>query len=171
VNNLAMKNEGITARPSPLKSGIHEKKQKEDGMKQSQKLLLTWLIEDTRLFGTIKGLIGADDFTEELYHRVAVQLFSQYNGSGAVNPAQIISTFPEEEEQREVAGLFNARIHDVETKADREKALKETIIRVKRNSVEQRSKTMDPTDMSALMKVVEDKRTLEQLEKLHISID
>jgi hypothetical protein len=30
---------------------------------------------------------------------------------------------------------------------------------------------MDPTDMSALMKVVEDKRTLEKLEKLHISID
>jgi DNA primase len=140
-------------------------------MKQSQKLLLTWLIEDTRLFGTIKNLISADDFTEELYHRVAEQLFTQYGESGTVNPAQIISTFLEEEEQREVAGLFNARIHDVETKAEKEKALKETIIRVKQNSIEHRSKNMDPTDLSALMKVVEDKRTLEQLEKLHISID
>jgi DNA primase len=171
VNSLAMKNEGITARPAQPRSGIHEKKTKEDGMKQSQKLLLTWLIEDTRLFGTIKNLISADDFTEELYHRVAEQLFTQYGESGTVNPAQIISTFLEEEEQREVAGLFNARIHDVETKTEKEKALKETIIRVKQNSIEHRSKNMDPTDLSALMKVVEDKRTLEQLEKLHISID
>jgi DNA primase len=171
VNNLAMKNEGITARPAPLKSGVHERKQKEDGMKQSQKLLLTWLIEDTRLFVTIRGLITPDDFTEDIFHRVAQQLFAQHAEHGSVNPAQIISTFAEEEEQREVAGLFNARIHEVETKAEKEKALKETIIRVKQNSVEQRSKNMDPTDMAALMKVVEDKRTLEQLEKLHISID
>lgn len=53
VNNLAMAGSGIT-KAAPLKSGIHEKK-KEDGMKQSQKLLLTWLIEDTRLFDSIKG--------------------------------------------------------------------------------------------------------------------
>jgi DNA primase len=171
VISLAMKHEGITARPAPPKSSVRDKKPKEDGMKQSQKLLLTWLIEDTRLFAAIAGLITEDDFTEELYHRVAVQLFAQYRDTQAVNPAQIISTFSEEDDQREVAGLFNARIHEVETKADREKALKETILRVKQNSVEQRSKNMDPTDMSALMKVVEDKRTLEKLEKLHISID
>jgi DNA primase len=171
VNNLAMKHEGITARPAQPKSGAREKKPKEDGMRQSQKLLLTWLIEDTRLFDTIGGLITADDFTEELYHRVAEQLFAQYEGTKTVNPAQIISTFTEEEEQREVAGLFNARIHEVETKADKEKALKETILRIKQNSIEQRSRDADPADMSALMKVVEDKRTLERLEKLHISID
>lgn len=171
VNRLAMKHEGITARQTPLKSGVQAKKQKEDGMKQSQKLLLTWLIEDTRLFGAIRGLIVADDFTEEIYHKVASQLFAQYEETQTVNPAQIISTFLDEEDQREVAGLFNAHIHEVETKSDMEKALKETIIRMKQNSIEYRSRNMDPTDMSALMKVVEDKRKLEQLEKLHISID
>ncbi len=171
VNSLAMKNEGITARPAPLKSGTQEKRPKEDGMKQSQKLLLTWLIENTRLFGTIRSLITADDFTEEIYHKVAEQLFAQYEETQTVNPAKIISSFLNEEEQREVAGLFNARIHEVETKGDMEKALKETIIRIKQNSIEYHSKNMDPTDMSALMKVVEDKRKLEQLEKLHIPID
>ena len=171
VNSLAMKNEGITARPAPRKSGTQEKRPKEDGMKQSQKLLLTWLIENTRLFGTIRSLITADDFTEEIYHKVAEQLFAQYEETQTVNPAKIISSFLNEEEQREVAGLFNARIHEVETKGDMEKALKETIIRIKQNSIEYHSKNMDPTDMSALMKVVEDKRKLEQLEKLHIPID
>ena len=170
VNQLAMK-DGLAREHTPLKTGIHENKKKEDGMKQSQKLLLTWLIEDPRLFGKVEKLITADDFTEELYHRVAQELFAQYDRDKKVNPAQIISLFQEEEEQKEVAGLFNARIHEVETKNDMEKALKETIIRIKQNSIDYRTKHADPTDLNALMKVVEDKRSLEKLERLHISID
>ncbi len=170
VNQLAMK-DGLAREHTPLKTGIHENKKKEDGMKQSQKLLLTWLIEDPRLFGKVEKLITADDFTEELYHRVAQELFAQYDRDKNVNPAQIISLFQEEEEQKEVVGLFNARIHEVETKNDMEKALKETIIRIKQNSIDYRTKHADPTDLNALMKVVEDKRSLEKLERLHISID
>lgn len=170
VNNLAVKG-GLVREHTPLKSGINENKKKEDGMKQSQKLLLTWLIEDTRLFGAIKGLITAEDFTEELYHRVATELFAQYEADGSVNPAQIISRFPEADEQKEIAGLFNARIHEIENKNDREKALKETIIRIKQNSIDYRTRNNNPTDLVAMMKIVEDKRALEKLEKLHISID
>lgn len=170
VNNLAVKG-GLVREHTPLKSGINENKKKEDGMKQSQKLLLTWLIEDTRLFGAIKGLITAEDFTEELYHRVATELFAQYEADGSVNPAQIISRFPEADEQKEIAGLFNARIHEIENKNDREKALKETIIRIKQNSIDYRTRNNNPTDLAAMMKIVEDKRALEKLEKLHISID
>ena len=170
VNNLAVKG-GIVREHTLLKSGINENKKKEDGMKQSQKLLLTWLIEDTRLFGAIKGLITAEDFTEELYHRVATELFAQFEADGSVNPAQIISRFPEADEQKEIAGLFNARIHEIENKNDREKALKETIIRIKQNSIDYRTRNNNPTDLAAMMKIVEDKRALEKLEKLHISID
>ena len=171
VNNLAIKG-GIVKAPTQLKSGINEKKiKKEDGMKQSQKLLLTWLIEDTRLFGSIKGLVTADDFTETLYNQVAKMLFEQYAADGKVNPAKIISTFENEEEQNEVAALFNTTIHEVESKQDMEKAIKETIIRIKQNSINYRSQNLDPTDLNGLMKVVEDKKSLEKLEKLHISID
>ena len=143
VNNLAVKG-GIVREHTPLKSGINENKKKEDGMKQSQKLLLTWLIEDTRLFGAIKGLVTAEDFTEELYHRVATELFAQFEADGSVNPAQIISRFPEADEQKEIAGLFNARIHEIENKNDREKALKETIIRIKQNSIDYRTRNNNP---------------------------
>ncbi|MDY2912039.1 MAG: DNA primase [Agathobacter sp.] len=170
VNNLAIKG-GIVKAPTPLKSGINENKKKEDGMKQSQKLLLTWLIEDTRLFKTIEGLITPEDFTEELYHRVAEKLFEQYKTEGTVNPAQIVSMEAGEEEQREIASLFNATIHEVETQNEMEKALKETIIRIKQNSINYRSDHLDPNDMAGLMKVIEDKRALEKLEKLHISIN
>ena len=170
VNNLAIKG-GIVKAPAKLKTGINENKKKEGGMKQSQKLLLTWLIEDTKLFSKIQGLITPEDFTTELYNKVALMLFEQYEKENMVNPAKIVSAFSQEEEQREIAELFNARIHQVETHSDMEKALKETIIRIKQNSINYRSNNLDPTDLNGLMKVVEDKRALEQLEKLHISID
>lgn len=170
VNSLAAKG-GLVKQSSPLKSGISPKKKKEDGMKQSQKLLLTWLIEDNRLFETVRRLITADDFTEELYHKVAQEVFAQYTNEQAVHPEKIIDLFPGEEEQKEIAGLFNARIHEVETKSDMEKALKETIIRIKQNSIDFRTKNAVPTDLNAMMQIVEDRKALEKLEKLHISID
>ena len=108
-------------------------------MKQSQRLLLTWLIEDTRLFELIEEYLGAEDFTEDIYQKTAQILFEQYHRDGKVNPAQIINLFGEED-QSEIASLFHARIAKVETKADREKALKETILRVKQNSIREHSK-------------------------------
>ena len=89
VNNLAMKGGGIS-KPSQLKSGVHEKK-KEDGMKQSQKLLLTWLIEDTRLYPIVSKYVTPDDFTEPLYHTVATEVFAQFKETGSVIPAKIIN--------------------------------------------------------------------------------
>ena len=169
VNNLAMKGGGIS-KPSQLKSGVHEKK-KEDGMKQSQKLLLTWLIEDTRLYPIVSKYVTPDDFTEALYHTVAAEVFAQFKETGSVIPAKIINMFEQEEEQAEVAGLFNARIHEVETQSDMEKALKETIIRVKQNSLNYREAHADPMDMIAMMQFIEERKGLQQLEKLHISIN
>lgn len=161
---------GITKEPVKLKSGIHENKKKEDGMKQSQKLLLTWLIEDEKLFPTVSKYITPEDFTEEIYRKAAEILFAQF-AEGALNPGKIVSMFQSEEDQREIAALFNARIHDIDSKQDREKALKETIVRVKQNSISFRSANLAPTDMVGLQKLVADKRQLEALEKLHISIN
>lgn len=178
VNQYGLK-EGLagvaSANSDRQQSGIrgNEKnkgRKKEDGMKQSQKLLLTWLIENTGLFQKIKKYITPADFTEEIYHRVAELLFAQYEESGTVNPAKIVSMFENEEEQSEIAGLFNATIPAAMTKEDRDKALKETIVRIKENSINHRSKELGPTDMEGLMKLVQDKKALEELERMHISM-
>lgn len=170
VNQLGTQG-GLVKERTPLKSGLNEKKhKKEDGMKQSQKLLLTWLIEYDNLYDKIKDIITPEDFTEDIFRKVAELLYEQKK-SGTVNPAQIISLFAEEEEQREVAELFHARIHEVDSAAERDKALKETILRVKDNSITYRSAHLEPTDMQGLQQIVADKRTLQNMEKMHISID
>ncbi len=170
VHHFGVMADHLVPRQKP-KSGIHEKKKKEDGMKQSQKLLLTWLIEDTRLFSVIGRYITPEDFSEEIYRKVAAELYAQFETDGEVNPAKIISMFQSEEEQREIASLFHAHIEHLETKDSIEKALKETIVRIKRNRIDYRSKNLNPTDLLGLQKLLEDRRKLEQLEKLHISIE
>lgn len=170
VNTQGTK-DGLIKERTPLKSGFNEKKhKKEDGMKQSQKLLLTWLIEQEKLYDKIKDIIGPEDFTEDIFRKAADMLFEQKR-KHEVNPAQIISRFTDEEEQREIAELFHARIHEVESAAEKEKALKETVLRVKENSIAYRSANLDPTDMAGLQQLVADKRTLQDMEKMHISID
>lgn len=153
---------GLTRESRPLKSGINEKKKKEDGMKQSQKLMLTWLIEEPELFEQVSPYLGPEDFTEELYQTAAKLVFSQYR-EGKISPAGIISMFAEEKQQREIAGLFHARLKEVTTPAEKEKALWETVVRLKENSINARSKQLEPTDMEGLQKLIADKKELERL--------
>ena len=166
VNRMAMKS--ISA-PEVKQRPKNRSTEKEDGMLKSQKLLLTWLIENPGLFAQIKPYVGPDDFTTELYHTVAAMLFEQYE-SGALNPAKIINHFTDPEQQRETAALFNTSIR-VETKEEMNKALKETIARVMNNSIEYKTTHLDPTDIVGLQQIIQAKRRLQDIEKVHISLD
>lgn len=169
VVNLSTRLDTGTLKREAPKSGRNQQKGKEDGMKQSQKLLLTWLVEQKGAYDVVKPYILPTDFTEDIYRQVATVLYAQLEQQ-ELNPAKIINLFETEEEQREVAAIFNATIHSLETKADREKALKETIIRIKKHSLEAASQSMDMADMQAMMKMIEDKKMLEKLEKTPIHL-
>lgn len=150
---------------------VSEKKlQKEDGKITSQKILLTWLIDHEELFSQISRYITPEDFTVDLYRKVAELLFEQYQ-SGEVNPAKIMNYFTEEEEHREAASLFHTRIKELTTVKEQEKAIKETIIRVKSYSIDYATANLDPTDMQGLQRLMEAKKALQDLQKLHISIN
>ena len=144
--------------------------QKEDGILTSQKALLTWMIEDEKLYGKISRLIHPDDFTGEIYRKVAGLLYEQYE-NGRLNPAEILNHFTSEEEHREAASLFHTKIRQLKTKQEEEQALKEIILRVKSHSISEKSRNLDPTDMAGLQHLMEEKRRLEELKTLHISID
>ena len=152
------------------RSTVNREKDKEDGQLKSQRILLTWMIEKESIFTQIKKYIVPEDFTENLYRTVARLLYEQYDAK-AVNPAQIMNHFTEEEEHRKVAELFHTKIQSLSTIQEQEKALKETVIKVKEYSIETAAKELEPTDMRGLQKLMEAKRTLQDLEKLHISIN
>ena len=146
------------------------KEKKEDGILTSQKILLTWMIEDRQVFHHISSYIIPEDFTGEIYRKVAELLYQQYE-EGEANPARILDHFTEEEEHREAASLFHTRIRELTTPEERKKALKETMVRVKAHSIGEAAARLDPTDIRGLQRLMEAKRQLQDLEKLHISIN
>lgn len=138
---------------------------KEDGIQESQKILLTWLIDDVSLFKKVEGILSAVDFREEPYHTVAELLFAQYKEDGQVNPAKIINQFESKEEQNRVATLFHTKLNDNMTSQEVERAFNETVIRIKKESLDYRNK--HATDILELQQIIKEQA---QLQKLHISL-
>ena len=156
-----------TARP---RSGIQKKNTPEDNAKKAQRLLLTWLSEEPALYRKIKKYITPKDFTVELYRQTAEKLFAELE-SGSLNPAAIISQFADEEQQREAASLFHTRLPQLDQdKKEREKAFHDILVRVKTYRYEYDSRQMG-SDISALSRVIEGKKALEELKNTHISLD
>lgn len=151
------------------KSGVQKKNTAAEGIKNSQKLLLTWLVEQPQLYSQISKYISPKDFTEGLYEKVADRLFEELE-QGNINPASIISMFEEEEDQREAASLFHTKLERLESTAEQEKALHDIVCAVKRNSYERDSAQLG-TDVAALNRVIAGKKQLEELAKTHISLE
>ena len=86
------------------------------------------------------------------------------------NPAAIISMFTDEEEQREVAEIFNTKLEELTTPQEKEKAFHDILYQVKKNSYEYYTAQLG-SDVNALQKVIAGKKALEELGKTHISLD
>ena len=151
------------------KSGIRQKTGPEESAKKSQRLLVTWLVETPDLYRRIKKYISPEDFTEELYRKVVERLFPGLE-EGNIQPAGIISMFEDENEQREVAELFNTNLPRLETNQEREKAFHDILMAVKKNSYTYYTDKLG-SDVDALKRAVEGKKALEELAKTHISLD
>lgn len=151
------------------RSGIKPKNTPEENEKQAQRLLITWIAENPGLYGKIGRYISAQDFTVDIYRAVAERMFRELE-EGTFQPAGIISMFSEEEEQREAASLFSARLPKLESGQDREKVFRDILLSVKRNSYAYYVARMG-TDVNALTRAIEGKKALEELAKAHISLD
>ncbi len=161
---------GLVSPVTRPKSGLAAKKNTpEENRKKSQRLLITWITEEPGIYPKIAKYITPEDFTEELYRKVADRLFEGLS-KGEYNPAAIISMFMDEEEQREAAALFNTKLTELETKQEREKALHDIVYTVKKNSYEYYSGRIG-AEISAVNQVIAGKKALEELSKTHISLD
>ena len=151
------------------RSGVQQKNKPEENIKKSQRLLITWVTDEPSLYGKIKKYISEEDFTEELYRKVAERLFRELE-QGNYNPAGIISMFEDEEEQREAASLFNTNLPELGTGQERAKAFHDIVLAVKKHSYEYYTARLG-TDVNALNKVIDGKKALEALARTHISLD
>ena len=143
------------------------RKRPEDGSLKSQKLLITWMCSGEKIFRSIAKYVEPEEFTDPLCRKVA-ELLTEQVKEGRLNPASLFQYFTEEEDQQKVAAMCNDTIPDLSGREAEEKALQETILRVKQNSIAWQTEHLDPGDMEALQKLIRRRR---DIEKLHISLD
>ena len=158
---------GLAKPVERAKSGIQSKTTAEESIRKNQRLLITWLTEEPYLYKKVKDFLSPADFTEELYGKVAVKLFEGLE-KGNFSPAGIVSLFPEENEQREVAKLFDTKLEALSTTLENEKGFNDVLIKVKENSLEYYSSRLG-SDVTAINQVIAGKKALESLKKTHIS--
>lgn len=168
VASNAAKNGGEYKPIERPKSGIH-KPEPDANIKKVQRLLLTWISDEPKVYGIIKRHITPSDFTDELYKKVATKLFDDLE-NGVLNPAAIVNMFDDEEEQAQVAAIFNTQLTEVTEKKEREKALHDLVFNVKKNSCEVQASKPDQT-MEDMMKDIENKKALETLKKTEFHLD
>ncbi len=166
VNEIGLER-GIVAENAPIRMQRQKSIKPKEGFDKSQNLLLTWLVEDRNLYDKVKKYIRPEDFEGELYIRVATLLYEQME-EGNPNPAKIVTGFTEDENQAKVAEMFNGAVFDDMSVSEREKALKETIIKMKQKAIEKMSREAGALDVGGLTRIIAEKKALQELEKLVI---
>lgn len=146
-----------------IKSG---KKEKEEAVVLAQQILLTWLIEEENIFESVAKYVSPSDFSDDFYKRVAGIFWAQMEENVA-NPAKIIDNFQDEDEHKKVAALFNSPlINQNLTMQEKEKAVNDAVILIKKKSLDDRAK--NATDISEMQNIIQAKA---QLGKIHITLN
>ncbi len=174
VVNMAAKTGGYAVAPvlrERPKSGVNSrgKNPAQENARKAQRLLLTWLTDYPQLYEKVKSYISPEDFTDELYKKVAQRMFADIE-KGQFNPAGIIDLFDDEREQSEAASLFTTQLPELRTVQEKEKAFHDILVRVKKNSYEHYLERSG-VEIAALSIAVEGKKALEELNKTHISFN
>lgn len=172
---------------------VKRNKKKEDPVLYNQKVLLTWLVDEPFLYAKIKDYIHVDDFSDGIYRKAAERLIQALEDGEVPNPGAIMTSLQaseetNEEEQLEIASLFCTKITDklsrmkgttevdldTQTKIfdsvnDKERALSDILVTIKRATM-QRVTDGANTDSEAFKKIVSIKKTIEKIQKTHISL-
>lgn len=147
-------------------AGAGRLREKDDGSKRAQRLLLTWLSGEPELFPKIHSYVSEEDFTDTLYQEVALMVFQQLE-KGEINPGGILNHFINDEEQyKSVAAIFHTTLEDVSTREEREKAISDIVRRIKADSLEQAGRSIN--DLNALQRLLKQQADLKDL---HISLE
>lgn len=123
----------VFVRPKP-KASPEEEKEKQQ--LKTERLLITWLINDNSLFDVLEGIITPDDFFESTYHEIVKELFEQYKNTGGVTPAAIMNHYESKEEHEKVSEIMQQNFDKEIEEKERYAVVLELVKRIKKRSID-----------------------------------
>ncbi len=150
-------------------TAVRQKRIKETGGTGAQKYLLTIIGDDPdRVYPAVKPYIEPEDFTPGIMRMTAESLFGQLD-SGIFNIAGIVGRFEDPTERREVAEIFNTTLDQDLSNTERENALTDLVIRIKRESFKRRDEENEFGE-DLISRSIKEKKLLEKLETIRIKL-
>ena len=110
--------------------------EKEQQQLKSERLLISWLINENALFDVLKDMISPDDFFEPVYHDVIKELYEQYNRDGKVTPAAIMNHYQSKEEHEKVSMIMQQDFDMEIPQSEKSKVVTDLVKTIKLRSIE-----------------------------------
>ncbi|MBO4414755.1 MAG: DNA primase [Lachnospiraceae bacterium] len=139
----------------------------EEGKLLSEKLLISMIANEKKLFGKLKELIGAQDFTDPMCSRLFEIVSDLYKDGNSIDLAKIVNRFDDAEEQNEVAEILEPSIYR-EKYGDKEldTAFADVVARVMTDSIDaQMALAVANDDAQAYMELVTRKKNINEVHK------
>lgn len=109
---------------------------KEDRIEENEKLLMTWLADEPEIFTQIAPYLRPEHFHEGVARQAAEGYWRILKEQGGGNPASVIGMFETQQEQEQAAAMFNTRLKGLTDTREREKALKDIVISIRKAAAE-----------------------------------
>lgn len=150
------------------KSGFTRMAQKDTSETgKTERLLLTWMVNEPRLFDILDGIIAPEDFQDKNCQAVARRLMEQYKQNHTVSPASIVDGSEDIEQQRVIACIMQTELAFDVSLEEKERAINDVVKKTKLARIDY-DLTQCGNDMVRFQQLIVNKANIS---KLHISFD
>ncbi len=137
--------------------------EKEKQHLKSERVLITWLINDNMLIPAVKEHLAPSDFGDHLYADVLNSVYEQYDSSGKVEPAVIMNHYQSKEEHDKVSSIMQQDF-GVEVDADeKQQVVTDLIRRIKRKSIQRKIEEAG-SDFELIKQLMQQKKSIERIQ-------
>ncbi len=150
--------QGYEEFPGDQSAGVPGRPETKDN--KTAKLLLTWLVNRPELFARLDGVVSEADFEPGIYRTVADKLYSQYREKHKVEPAVVVNTFQDVDEQRLVAGMLQTDLAIDMTEEEVGNAITEVVKKIKLASIKKQLESEN--DMMKVQQLIKDRKKIEK---------
>ena len=147
---------------------------RDERAERNEKLLMTWLCDEPEIFTQIKPYIRPEHFQEGVSRQAAEGYWKILEEQQGGNAASVIGMFGTQEEQEQAASLFNTRLGGLRDAREREKALKDIVISIRRSAAERERKRieegMQEPSAEILTGIMTARKELQALQKISFKL-
>lgn len=134
---------------------------------KTERLLLTWMVNEPVLFDILEDIISPDDFQDVNCQAVAKKLIEQYKQNHTVSPASIVDGSEDIEQQRVIASIMQTELPFDVSQEERERAINDVVKKTKLAKIDY-DLTQCGSDMVRFQQLIVNKANIS---KLHITFN